>query len=157
MMPTAIRLGAMIETPAAAWRIAEIAERVDFLSVGGNDLAQFYFAADRDSELTRGRYDPLETGFLSFMAAIAEKARKAGKPLTFCGEQASDVLMGAALVGVGVTRFSSSASAIGPFRRLVRSINASAVSEWLKERFKAGSPRLRREFAEMLKRAGAAL
>jgi len=156
-LPTAIRLGAMIETPAAAWRIAEIAERVDFLSVGGNDLAQFYFAADRDSEMTRGRYDPLEAGFLSFIAAIAEKARKAGKPLTFCGEQASDVLMGAALIGVGVTRFTSSASAIGPFRRLIRSIDAGAVSKWVKERFEDGTPRLRREFAEMLKRAGAAL
>ena len=65
-MPTAISIGVMIETPAAAWRLEELAAKVDFLSVGGNDLAQFYFAADRESELTQRRYDPADAGFLSF-------------------------------------------------------------------------------------------
>ncbi len=156
-LPAIIRMGAMIETPAAAWRLHEIAARVDFLSVGGNDLAQFYFAADRDSEMTQGRFDPLEPGFLSFMEMIASKARASGKPLTFCGEQASDLLMAAALIGVGVTRFSSSASSIGPFRRLIRTIDAAAVAEWLLARFSDDSPNLRREFATMLRRNGAAL
>ncbi|MEZ5920790.1 MAG: phosphoenolpyruvate--protein phosphotransferase [Parvularculaceae bacterium] len=133
-LPTSIHLGAMIETPAAAWRADEIAAKVDFLSIGGNDLAQFYFAADRDSELTQKRYDPIDAGFLAFIARIVEAARSAGKPLTFCGEQAADPLMAAALVGVGVRRFSTPASSIGAFRRLVRSIEANALSEWLEMR-----------------------
>ncbi len=157
ILPASIRLGAMIETPAAAWRVSDIAERVDFLSIGGNDLAQFYFAADRDSEMTRGRYDPLESGFLSFIAEIAVKARKAGKPVTFCGEQASDLLMGAALIGVGFTRFSSSASTIGPFRRLLRSMDAASVSKWLKDRYEEKPANLRRAFTAMLKASGAAI
>lgn len=156
-LPRSIRMGAMIETPAAAWRLSEIAARVDFLSIGGNDLAQFYFAADRESEMTQSRFDPLEPGFLSFMAMIAAKAKAAGKPLTFCGEQASDLLMAAALIGVGVTRFSSSASTIGPFRRLVRSLDAAAVSKWLSDRLGAPEPSLRRDFAAMLRRGGAAI
>lgn len=156
-LPTEIRLGAMIETPAAAWRASEVAARVDFLSIGGNDLAQFYFAADRDSEMTHGRFDPLEPGFLSFVAMIASKARMAGKPLTFCGEQASDLLMAAALIGVGITRFSSAASSIGPFRRLVRSVDAAEVSKWLMARFDSPQTSLRRDFAEMLRQTGAAI
>lgn len=157
LLPMAIRLGAMIETPAAAWRAREIARDVDFLSIGGNDLAQFYFAADRDSDLTRERFDPLDAGFLSFLAMIARAANEAGRPLTFCGEQAADPLMGAALIGVGIRRFSTSASAIGPFRRLVRSIDAAAVSKWLDERMKRPGEDLRRALGAFLKQSGAAI
>lgn len=156
-MPKSIRLGAMIETPAAAWRIDDIAAHVDFLSVGGNDLMQFYYAADRDSELVQRRFDPVEAGFLSFVAMIAAKARAAGKPLTFCGEQASDLVAAAALIAVGVTRFSSPASTIGPFRRLVRSLDAAAVSKWITGQFGAPQRPLRREFEAFLRQTGAAL
>ncbi|MCB2112784.1 MAG: phosphoenolpyruvate--protein phosphotransferase [Parvularculaceae bacterium] len=156
-MPSAIRLGVMIETPAAAWRIGEFADRVDFLSIGGNDLAQFYFAADRDSEMMRRRYDPLEPGFLSFIARIAGAADAAGKPLTFCGEQSADILMAAALVGVGVRRFSSPASAIGPFRRLVRSLDIGELSAWVRERIDEPQRPLRGEFEKFLVSKGAAL
>ena len=156
-LPKSIKFGAMIETPAAAWRVEEIAAQVDFLSVGGNDLMQFYYAADRESELMQRRFDPVEPGFLSFVAMIAAKARAAGKPLTFCGEQASDPVAAAALVAVGVTRFSSPASAIGPFRRLVRSMDASAVSKWITGQFAAPQHSLRREFEAYLRKSGAAL
>jgi phosphotransferase system enzyme I (PtsP) len=156
-LPTAIRVGAMIETPAAAWRARDIAARVDFLSIGGNDLAQFYFAADRESELTQRRFDVLEPGFLSFVARIAVAARDAGKPITFCGEQAADIVMAAALIGVGIRRFSSPASSIGPFRRLVRSIDVDAVSKWLAARIERPSSSLRSEFLAMLRQSGAAI
>lgn len=156
-MPKSIRLGAMIETPAAAWRIGEIASHVDFLSIGGNDLMQFYFAADRESELMNGRFDPIEPGFLSFMARIASAARGARKPLTFCGEQAADLLTAAALIGVGVTRFSTPASAIGPLRRLVRSIDAASVSKWVSDRFDEPQRPLRRDLEAFLRQSGAAL
>lgn len=156
-MPKSIRLGAMIETPAAAWRIAEIASQVDFLSIGGNDLVQFYYAADRESEMTQRRFDPIEPGFLSFMAMIASKARAAGKPLTFCGEQAADPVTAAALIGAGVTRFSSPASSIGPFRRLVRSIDVKAVSNWITAKFDGPQRPLRRDFEAFLRQSGAAI
>jgi len=156
-LPSSIALGAMIETPASAWRVDEIAARVDFLSIGGNDLAQFYFAADRESEKTQRRFDALDAGFLSFVARIAERARLAGKPLTFCGEQSADLAMAAALIAAGVTRISMPASAIGPARRLVRSIDAGQARQWLAERWDWAYPGLRRDFVEMLRKAGADL
>ena len=64
----------MIETPAAAWRTDVIAPKVDFLSVGGNDLAQFYFAADRDSERMERRFDGMNPGFLKFLKMVVDKA-----------------------------------------------------------------------------------
>ena len=74
-----IHIGAMIETPAAAWLADQIAAKVDFLSIGGNDLAQFYFAADRDSERVQRRYDPMNPGFLSFLADDGSKSLKTPK------------------------------------------------------------------------------
>ncbi|MEO0399826.1 MAG: phosphoenolpyruvate--protein phosphotransferase [Pseudomonadota bacterium] len=129
-LPTAIKIGAMIETPAAAWRLEEIAAHVDFLSVGGNDLAQFYFAADRNSAQTSARYDPLEPGFLSFVRMAVEKAAVVNKPISYCGEQAADLVFAAALMAVGLRKFSIAPSAVGGFRRLVRSSSAAELAEW---------------------------
>ena len=145
----------MIETPSAAWRLEEIARRVDFLSVGGNDLAQFYFAADRESEMTQRRFDPIEPGFLSFIQMLVEKAARAGKPVSYCGEQASDPLMAAALIGVGVRRFSIPATAVGPFKRLVRSLDASALTKWLEERLSSAGDSLRAPLVQHLREQGA--
>jgi len=129
---------------------------VDFLSVGGNDLAQFYFAADRDSVLTQRRYDPLESGFLSFLKIAVDKADRLGKPLSYCGEQASDPLMAAALIAVGVNRFSIAATAVGPFRRMIRSINAKLLKDWMGEALsKPGSVRV--EFETFLRAQGVVL
>ncbi|MBY0423728.1 MAG: hypothetical protein K2Q06_15595, partial [Parvularculaceae bacterium] len=109
--PRSIKIGAMIEIPAAVWRLEAIAARTDFLSVGGNDLAQFFFAADRESERVQRRYDPLEPAFLDFVALLVRKATAAGIPLSYCGEQAADPLMAAALIGIGLRRLSVPASA----------------------------------------------
>lgn len=152
--PKSIAIGAMVETPAAAWRLEEIAPKVDFLSVGGNDLAQFYFAADRDSELTQRRFDPIDPGFLSFLSMLIGKAAAAGRPLSYCGEQAADQLMAAALIGLGVRRFSIPATAVGPFRRLVRSLDARSLGAWIGHRLKAGAG-MRQELSAFLAQAGA--
>jgi phosphotransferase system enzyme I (PtsP) len=156
-LPSSIQVGAMIETPAAAWRVEEIAERVDFMSVGGNDLAQFYFAADRESELTQHRFDPIEPGFLSFLDMLSVRASRTGRPLSWCGEQAADPLMAAALIGLGIQRFSVPATSIGPFKRLVRSIDAGALADWLRARLKGRGGSFRDELADHLKASSAAL
>ncbi|HPE29981.1 MAG TPA: phosphoenolpyruvate--protein phosphotransferase [Parvularculaceae bacterium] len=156
-LPTSIRVGAMIETPAAVWRMEEIASRVDFLSVGGNDLAQFYFAADRESELTQRRYDPIDPGFLSFLGLIVQKASASGTPLSYCGEQAADLLMAAALIGLGVRRFSIPATSVGPFRRMVRSIEAGAVSSWFETRVTRGGEGMRADLIAHLRQGGVEL
>ena len=155
-LPAQISIGVMIETPAAAWRLEDIAPMVDFLSVGGNDLAQFYFAADRESELTQRRYDPMDAGFLSFLKMAVEKANRLDKPLSYCGEQASDPIMAAALIAVGVNRFSIAATAVGPFRRMIRSINAQSLRDWMDDALKTTGS-LRRDFETFLRGQGVAL
>ncbi len=105
--------------------------------------------------MTQRRFDALDAGFLSFIARLAAAAARAGRPLTFCGEQAADPLMAAALVGAGIRRFSAPASSIGPFRRLVRSIDAAKVAAWLDARDTKGAT-LRRAFAEFLAKSDAA-
>ena len=133
-LPAEMQIGAMIETPAAAWRADAIGKKVDFLSVGGNDLAQFYFAADRESERVQRRYDAMNPGFLGFMAMTLDRARRAQVPLSYCGEQAVDASTAAALIALGVRQFSLPAAAVGQFRRLVRSIDAAQTHAWLMER-----------------------
>ncbi|MEO1135304.1 MAG: phosphoenolpyruvate--protein phosphotransferase [Pseudomonadota bacterium] len=154
-LPSTIKIGAMIETPASAWRAGLIAQKVDFLSVGGNDLAQFYFAADRDSERVQRRYDPMNGGFLSFLREAVEKVSQTGTPLSYCGEQTADPVTAAALLGVGVRQFSVPAAFVGPFRRLVRSLDTRAVSDWLIANEGAAQASLRPSFTQFLKDSGA--
>lgn len=158
--PDAIRIGAMIETPAAAWACESIAARVDFLSIGGNDLAQFFFAADRQSERMRRRFDPLDPGYLDFIRTIIDRADRIGCPLSYCGEQTGDPLMGAALIGLGLRRLSAPATRIGPFRRLIRSLDQRALGAWMRARFRSPTGAVpagafRAEMAAWLAREGA--
>ncbi|NOX93823.1 MAG: phosphoenolpyruvate--protein phosphotransferase [Alphaproteobacteria bacterium] len=156
-LPKEIKIGAMIETPAAAWRTDIIAQKVDFLSIGGNDLAQFYFAADRDSARVQFRFDSMNPGFLSFLKTVVDKATTTSVPLAYCGEQAADPVMAAALIGLGVTEFSLPAPAVGPFRRMARSINRAQIAEWLDKRLAAPAESLRTPFAAFLKQTGVVL
>lgn len=154
-LPSTIKIGAMIETPASAWRADLIAQKVDFLSVGGNDLAQFYFAADRDSERVQRRYDPMNGGFLAFLREAVEKVSRTGTPLSYCGEQTADPVTAAALIGVGVRQFSVPAAFVGRFRRLVRSLDAMAVTDWLVAHESTAQASLRPAFKKFLKDSGA--
>ena len=153
-LPKSIKIGAMIETPAAAWRADCIAKKVDFLSVGGNDLAQFYFAADRDSERVQRRYDPMNPGFLSFLKMTLGKVINGGAELAYCGEQSADPVTAAAFIGLGIKHFSLPAPAVGPFRRLTRSINAGDIAVWLDPRLSLPNESLRDDFTRYLKDAG---
>lgn len=155
--PAEIEIGAMIETPAAAWRVDLIAARADFLSIGGNDLAQFFFAADRDSERVQRRYDPLNPAFLSFLKVCVAAARSRETSIAYCGEQAADPVMAAALIAVGVREFSTPATSVGPLRRLARSLDAAALEDWFNARLDAGVDSLRDEFAAYLRKSGAVL
>ncbi len=153
-LPKAINIGAMIETPAAAWNLEHIAAKVDFLSIGGNDLAQFYFAADRETPSVSRRYDPLNPGFLDFIKSILYKAKKFDVPVGYCGEQISDPLVAIALIGLGLTHLSVAATSVGPMRRLVRMLNAEQLNEWFDEQAKSAKDTLRLDLRSYLERQG---
>ena len=87
-LPTSIRVGAMLETPSIAFAPRSFFTSCDFLSIGGNDLKQFFFAADRENELVRRRYDTLNVSFLSFIESIVKRCEAHDTPLSFCGEDA---------------------------------------------------------------------
>lgn len=152
--PKRIFIGAMIETPAAAWHIGGLAGKVDFMSIGGNDLAQFYFAADRDSERVQRRYDPMNPGFLGFLRHTVTNAGEIGLSPSYCGEQAADPVTAAALIGVGLREFSVPASSVGPFKRLIRSMDAAEAAQWLTQRLHEPIDSLREPFTAYLKEKG---
>ncbi len=150
-LPKTIKIGAMIETPAAAWALEHIAPKVDFFSVGGNDLAQFYFAADRETPAVTRRFDPLNTGFLSFLKRIVSKSEEAKVPLGYCGEQVSDPLVAVGLLGVGIKHFSVPATMVGPFRRLVRHLHMDRLEEWFDDQLLSSRDSLRIDLQNYLK------
>ncbi|MEE4213259.1 MAG: phosphoenolpyruvate--protein phosphotransferase, partial [Parvularcula sp.] len=132
-LPSEFELGAMIEIPAAAWSVRELAQQADFLSVGGNDLAQFFFAADRESEMVSARYDYLSAPFVSFLGHVMKEAGGAGTPVGYCGEQATDPLMAIVLIALGFERISVPASAVLPLKEMVRSIDRGALATELEK------------------------
>lgn len=126
-LPEKLEIGAMVEIPSAAWDARQLARQADFLSIGGNDLAQFFFAADRESELVSSRYDYLSRGFVSFLRRTVSEAALEKTPVSYCGEQGADPLMALALLGVGFERISVNASAVLPLKEMVRSIDRAAL------------------------------
>ncbi len=101
-----VPVGVMIEVPAAAWQAAEMAAECDFLSIGTNDLLQYFFAADRAEGRMAGRYSPLHPAFLELLAHVAAAGRRVGKPVHLCGELASDPAATATLLDLGITELS---------------------------------------------------
>jgi phosphotransferase system enzyme I (PtsP) len=127
--PREVKLGVMVEVPSLLWQLDEIAERADFLSVGSNDLMQYLYAADRDNRRVAGRFDTLSAGFLRALAAIAEAGRKAGKPVTLCGEIGGRTLEAMALVALGYRGLSMAATSIGPVKAMILSLDAAAAAQ----------------------------
>lgn len=113
--------GVMIEVPAAALRARQVLQAVDFGSLGTNDLAQYTMAADRmEGELSE-LLDPWQPAVLSMIAAAADGAKAAGKPLGVCGESAGDPLLALVLVGLGITSLSMAPGKVGAVRLALRS------------------------------------
>jgi len=131
--PSALEVGAMLEAPSLAFAIDALADRADFLSIGTNDLMQYFFAADRGNVRVSDRYDLLSRPALRFLRQIVEDAALADLPLTVCGEAAGRPLEAMALIGLGVENLSMPASGVGAVKRMVRSLDRGSVSRVLEE------------------------
>jgi phosphotransferase system enzyme I (PtsI) len=103
---SAIPIGGMIEIPAAALAAQIFAKRLDFLSIGTNDLIQYTLAIDRTDDSVAHLYDPLHPSVLQLIAHTIKSADKAGIPVSVCGEMAGDVAMTRVLLGLGLRQFS---------------------------------------------------
>jgi phosphotransferase system, enzyme I, PtsP len=113
------------------WQLPALCRRVDFISVGSNDLLQFFFASDRGNPHLAGRYDPLSPPVLSFLAALVEQVAAAGKPIMLCGDLASRPLEAMALVGLGFRGLSMPAASIGPVKEMVRRLELAPLTRYL--------------------------
>ena len=118
-LPERVHIGTMLEVPALLFQLDELLARVDFLSVGSNDLMQFLYAADRGNARVSKRFDPLSAPVLRALKDIADKGRKHGKPVALCGELASQPIGALALAILGFRSMSLSPSAVGPIKALL--------------------------------------
>jgi phosphotransferase system enzyme I (PtsP) len=118
-LPERVEIGAMLEVPSLLFQLDELLERVDFLSVGSNDLMQFLYAADRGNVRVSERFDPLSTPVLRALKDVADRASKHGKPVALCGELASQPIGALALAILGYRSLSLSPSAVGPVKALL--------------------------------------
>lgn len=107
-----IRLGIMIEIPLAAINADKLAKEVDFFSIGTNDLIQYSFAADRGSDAVSYLYQPLNPAFLGLLKHVIDAAHQNKLPVAMCGEMAGDKWALPLLMGLGLDKYSMSASAV---------------------------------------------
>ena len=101
-----LEVGGMIEIPAAALALGVFLEKLDFLSIGTNDLIQYTLAIDRSDEAVAHLYDPLHPAVLRLIAHTIQAGRRAGLPVAVCGEMAGDPQLTRLLLGMGLTQFS---------------------------------------------------
>lgn len=101
-----IQIGAMVETPAMAIAIEPFAQRLDFLSIGTNDLIQYVLAIDRADSDVSSMYDPMHPAVLRLLAHTINTGERYAKPVSVCGEMASDMQLTKMLLGLGLTGFS---------------------------------------------------
>ena len=128
-LPEKIRVGVMLEVPSLAFQLPALLKRVDFVSVGSNDLGQFLFAQDRGDPRLADRYDMLSPIILRFLGDIVVACETHGVPLCLCGEMASRPIEAMALLGLGFRHLSMSPAAIGPVKAMVRSLAIGPLEE----------------------------
>ena len=144
-LPEHVEVGTMVEVPSLLYQLDELLDRVDFLSVGSNDLAQFMFAADRGNPRVNTRFDELSIPMLRALKDIAERSKVHGKPVTLCGEMASKTVSALALIALGYRKLSLVPSAVGPVKAMALGLDAGKakvlVDALIAQRDGAGSIR----------------
>ena len=125
VLPEKVEIGAMLETPSLAFAPQQFYEMADFISIGGNDLKQFFYAADRENERVRRRYDTLNVSFLSLIEQIVRRCDETGTPLSFCGEDAGRPIEAMCFAAMGLRALSMRPASIGPVKHLIRRVDLS--------------------------------
>ena len=129
--PASLRIGAMIEVPSILWQLPQLLKRVDFVSIGSNDLMQFLFACDRGSQRLSDRYDTLSPVVIKVLRNIVDECAKTNVSVGFCGDMASRPLDAMVLVGIGLRNLSMPPSAISPVKAMIRTIDSGHLRAYL--------------------------
>jgi len=148
-------VGLMIEVPSAVYQAEELARRVDFFSVGSNDLAQYLLAIDRGNPHVAQRLDPLHPAVLRALRQVVEASRRSGKPVAVCGEMASDPGCALLLLGMGFTSLSVNAAALPRVKWAIRSVDFPRMQSLAKEALMLDRPEpIRQRLEKALEDAG---
>jgi len=124
-----IRLGIMVELPAAVQIAATLIREVDYFSIGTNDLIQYTLAADRNNPKMKKYYDPFHPAVLHSIKRVVDVAGEANKEISICGEMAADPLSAVLLMGIGITEFSVSAPSIPVIKQAIRKVSMATACE----------------------------
>ena len=128
-LPSQIRYGAMLEVPALAECLDLMADRLDFLSIGTNDLTQFLFAADRSNPKLAERFDWMSPAILRFLSRASENAARFDIMLSVCGEMGGRPLDALTLLGLGIRSLSITPASVGPIKAMVRSLDLGQAKQ----------------------------
>ncbi len=143
ILPETLKIGAMLETPSLAFAPRQFFEMADFVSIGGNDLKQFFFAADRENEQVRRRYDTLNVSFLNFLEMIVTRCAETETDLSFCGEDAGRPLEALCFAAMGLRKLSMRPASIGPVKSLLRRVDLRELRAVIREAQATGAMSVR--------------
>ncbi|WP_323770930.1 phosphoenolpyruvate--protein phosphotransferase [Antarctobacter sp.] len=150
-VPSKMEVGTMLETPSLAFASQRFFDEVEFLSIGGNDLKQFFFAADRENEMVRRRYDTLNVSFLSFIGDIVARCERSGTPLSFCGEDAGRPIEALCLAAIGLRSLSMRPASVGPVKSLLMRYSLKEVRDVIEEAKLRGEQSVRQSVMDYLR------
>jgi len=153
-LPASVEVGVMLETPSLAFAPRSFFESVDFISIGGNDLKQFFFAADRENERVRRRYDTLSTAFLDFLRLVVDRCAQTNTRLSFCGEDAGRPIEAVAFAALGLRTLSMRPASIGPVKSLIRQVDLSAARQVIEGAIARGEDSARPFLMDFLRTQG---
>ncbi len=131
-----IKIGVLIETPAAALISESLAKNCDFLAIGTNDLTMYTLAIDRGDEEVAKIYDPAHLSVLRLIKLSSDSAKKVGVPISVCGEMAGDTMFTSLLLGMGIKTLSMSISRILKVKQFITKVDSKEVSKICSEIFK---------------------
>ncbi len=152
ILPASVEVGAMLETPSLAFAPRQFFEAADFISIGGNDLKQFFFSADRENERVRRRYDTLNVSFLSLIRQIVNRCAETGTSLSFCGEDAGRPVEAVCFAAMGLRALSMRPASIGPVKHLIRRINLTELRGVIEAAMQSGAQSVRPDVMEWLRK-----
>jgi phosphotransferase system enzyme I (PtsI) len=136
----AIKVGGMIEVPAAALALGMFIPKLDFLSIGTNDLIQYTLAIDRTDDTVAHLYDPLHPAILSLIASIIKTADKAKVPVALCGEMAGDTALTRLLLAFGLRQYSMHIAHLLDVKQIILKSNCSELKPLARKMMRASDP-----------------
>jgi len=151
VLPETVEIGAMLETPSLAFAPRQFFDLADFVSIGGNDLKQFFFAADRENERVRRRYDTLNVSYLSFIEQITNRCADTETPISFCGEDAGRPIEAMCLAAMGLRSLSMRPASIGPVKHLLCRVDLDEAREVIDTARASGEQSVRSHVMEYLR------